>query len=139
MTSFWTEAVGGAQCHCCWAHQQRKRKVSLGKRASSVWTLLLWPLRPGAHSAIPDATDAQGWTTSAGLVILPAWPFAAFCSSDSLEASAWWCHWLIGTPLPQTLPYTQTSNLSPAEQLTREPGRVLCLAHIYILAYALTK
>lgn len=88
---------------------------------------------------IPDATDAQGWTTSAGLVILPAWPFAAFCSSDSLEASAWWCHWLIGTPLPQTLPYTQTSNLSPAEQLTREPGRVLCLAHIYILAYVLTK
>lgn len=39
VTSFWTGAVGGAQCHCRWAHQQRKRKVSLGKRASSVWTL----------------------------------------------------------------------------------------------------
>jgi len=46
---------------------------------------------------------------------------------------------LICMPLPQTLPFTQTSNLSSTEQLTREPGHLLYLAHIYILAYVLTK
>lgn len=42
---------------------------------------------------------------------------------------------LISMPLPQTWPFTQTSSLSSTEQLTREPGHLLSLAHIYILAY----
>ena len=81
-------------------------------------------------------TDNQGWVMAAGLGILSTWLLSAFWSGCSLEASAWWCHWPCSSAclfprlglLPRLLAFL-------TEQLTREPGHLLSLAHIYILAY----
>lgn len=82
-------------------------------------------------------TDHQGWVMVAGLGILSTWLLSAFWSGCSLEA---WCHW----PCSSACLFARLG-LSPrllaflTEQLTRESGHLLSLAHIYILAYVPTK
>lgn len=91
----WTEAMVGAQRHCCWrvgppaeeTESQPREAGSLRVDSAAVATT------SRAHYAVPNVTDDQGWLMSVGLGILSACLFTAFCRGDSPEASAWWCHW----------------------------------------------